>query len=193
MRRANSIAIVDLDGQGMIIDTTARAEEAHRRVLAQLEGKDPAQDSNEYKNLFYSRDAFYDESLLHLDQLNPGAEVAIARLRQHYDDLYVLTSRPDYLLGRQTKLWLKDHGIVLDDEEIRFKLYAIGEDKREQYTATPAWKSTIVYQAVWAYWNVLFVDDDERNRRAVAALKMLNITIKENLNDFIFDESPIIL
>jgi hypothetical protein len=196
MRRIlDSIAIVDLDGPSQIIDTTARAEEAERRVQAHFETKGepvPAPDTNAYKAIFYDRDAFYDESLLHLDCLNPGAEMAITRLREAYSDLYILTSRPDFL-GRQTMIWLKDRGIELIDEEIRFKLYQIGEDKREQFTSTASWKSTIIYQAAWTYQQVLFVDDDERNRQAVAALKMLNITIKDNLSDFVFDDGPIIV
>jgi hypothetical protein len=196
MRRiAHSIAILDLDGEGQIIDTTARAEEADRRVQAKFAERNeatPAPDTGAYKSVFYGRDAFFDPSLLRLDQLNPGAEVAIAQLRRLYADIYILTSRPDFL-ARPTMMWLREHGIELDDEEVRFKLYKIGEEWREQRTFTSAWKSTIVYQAACSYRHVLFIDDDERNRQAVAALKMLNITIKDSLKDYIFDDSPIII
>lgn len=196
MRRLlDSMVILDLDGPGQIIDTTARAEEADRRVQANFAEKDestPAPDTNEYKSLFYSRDCFFDSSLFKLDQLNPGAEKAIARLRQIYVDLYVLTSRPDFL-AQPTMMWLREHGIELANEEIRFKIYAIGDDKREERTTTAAWKSTIVYQATWMCRHVLFIDDDERNRQAIAALHIGNVTIKDSLKEYIFDDQPIIL
>lgn len=189
----DSVAILDLDGEGMIIDPSAREEKARKIVLAKLAGKEvPSEDSNEYKKLFFGRDAFFSEDLLHLDKLNSGAIQAIERLRTIYTDIYILTSRPDFL-ARDTMLWLKEHGIELADDEIRFKLYADGEDKREQFTGTPAWKSTIVYERARIYRSVLFVDNEEKNRRAIEALKMPNVTIRGSLNDYIFDDKTIII
>lgn len=160
-------------------------------MLEKLAGKEVARDSNEWKSLFYSKDAFYDVRLLHLDKLNPGALQAIERLRQLYTDLYIVTSRPDFL-AEATMKWLSEHGIELSPDEIRFKLYQFEEDKREQFVSTPAYKGIITYEASWVYQTVLFIDNEERNRRAVAALRRPNITIKESLADYI-DDGPIIL
>lgn len=187
----DSIAILDLDGLGQIVNASERDQEATRRVKASQGGKDLDPDSNEYKSLFYAKNAFYDVSLLHLDQMNPGALQAIERVRMLYTDLYIVTSRPDFMADA-TITWLRAQGIDLSPNEIRFKLYQLEEDKREQYVSTSAWKSILTYEASWIYQTVLFVDNEERNRRAVAALRCPNITIKESLADFI-DDGPIIL
>ena len=190
----NSIAILDLDGSTMIIDTSARDQEAHRRVQLKIQGmeKPPAPDSGEYRSLFYSTDAFYDTSLLELDRLNPGALLAIARLRELYTDLYCLTSRPDFLAS-PTEAWLEAHGVVFSPDEIRSKLYAQGEDKREQYISTNQWKAIIAHQAATWYDRVLFFDDDEKNRTAVIARNLPNVEVKESIAEYIFDDRPIIL
>jgi len=191
MRRLlNSVAILDLDGDGMIIDPSARDQEARRRVLDKLAGREVAEDSNEWKGLFYATSAFYDKDLLPLDKLQPGAIQAIERIRSLYMDLYIVTSRPDFLAG-PTLAWLRDHDVHLAEDEIRFKLYQQGEDRREQFVSTPAWKSTIAHEASWIYRNVLLVDNEEKNRRAVAALRRPNITIKDSLRDYVFDDGPI--
>jgi len=194
MRRKfrDSIVIPDLDGPGQIVDASERDHEAQSRVRALLSGKEVDPNSNEYKGLFYSKDAFYDVHLLHLDKLNPGALQAIERLRELYTDFYIVTSRPDFMAD-PTVTWLSEHGIVLSPDEIRFKLYRLEEDVREQFVSTPAYKEIIAYEASWVYQSVLFIDNEERNRRAVAALRRPNITIKESLTDYIFDDSPIIL
>jgi hypothetical protein len=176
------IAILDLDGPGQISDPFARDQEAVRRVKVKFGGKEIDPLSNEYKSLFYARDGFFDERLLHLDKLNEGANAALERLRTLYTDLYVVTSRPDFL-AEGTIHWLREHGVDLSADEIRFKLYQIEDEKREQYTTTSAYKAIITYEASRVYQRVLFVDNEEKNRRAVAALHRPTITIKASLRD----------
>ncbi|GHP00922.1 hypothetical protein KSF_109690 [Reticulibacter mediterranei] len=191
-RSPNSIAIIDFDGP--VSDTSARAQEAHRRVQMKTLALEepPAPDSNEYKALFYSTDAFYDPSLLVLDQLQPGTDIAITRLQELYTDVYILTSRPDFL-AEPTEQWLSAHSLRFPRESIRYKLYAQGEDQREQRVSTAVWKAIIVHQAAVWYDHILFIDDDVKNRAEVAAHQLSNVEIKESLADYIFDDSPIIL
>ena len=112
-----------------------------------------------------------------MDKLNKGADQALIQLRRLYTDLYVVTSRPDFLADA-TMRWLSEQEITLSPDEIRFKLYQIGDAKREQFVSTSAYKAIITYEASWVYQSVLFIDNEERNRQAVAALHRPNITIK---------------
>jgi phosphoglycolate phosphatase-like HAD superfamily hydrolase len=187
-----SIAIVDLDGKGLIIDTTLRDQEAHARVQAKIQSMSEPPTPDEYKQLFYSGEIFYDPALLALDRLNPGAKEALDRLQERYTDVYILTARPDFL-AVPTEEWLHAHGIIFPRESIRYKLYPDGEEKREQRLSTAAWKATIVHQAAVWHKRVLFIDDDERNRQAVIAHRLSNVEIKDSLADYIFDDTPIII
>ena len=189
-----SLAILDMDGKHQLRDTSARAEEAARRVAAHFAAENqplPPVDSNDYRKEFYSRANFFNAEFLHLDQPNPHIATALANIRRTYADLYVVTSTPDFL-AVPTMDWIAQHGIDIDEEEIRFKFYQEGDDRREQFSPTDAWKLTILLQMKRFYRRILFADDDAKNRAAIATLSLPNVTIVDGLQDF-YDDGPIIL
>ena len=126
---------------------------------------------------------FYDSELVALDSMNMGADVALAYLRERYDVLYILTSCPDFL-APEVEANFRRYSLSWDKSSIRFKLYAVENDKREQYTSTAVWKTIITHQAAEWFNSVLFIDNDARNREAVLARQLSNVIVQDSLVAF---------
>ena len=179
--------LLDMDGPGMILDSSWRDHQAHliaQEKARQMESS-PTPGSNEYRNLFYARDAFYNAEFVRHDELIPSASQQLAFLQQRYEHIQILTARPDFLEPATTEQ-LHALGVELAGITVRYKLYALSpQEKREQYIATTIWKSQCVQDDAGKYDLVLFADDEERNRKAVEALHLGNVIVCASLAECI--------
>lgn len=110
--------------------------------------------------------------LLYLDELLPNAAEHLTVIRQHYDQVILLTSRYDHM--RDTSLaWLASHGINYD--RAIFKPW----DKR--FTKTKLWKAGQVLDILQEFsqpglWSspqgsvteVLILEDNEDNQQEIS-------------------------
>jgi uncharacterized protein (DUF3820 family) len=175
--------LLDMDGPGLIFDPTWRDRQAH--LIAQQKANQmetpPAPNSNAYRSLFYSRDAFYRAEFISHDELNPEALQQLQLLQQRYKHIQIITARPDFLEPATTDR-INQLGIGLAGISIRYKLYAQSlQEKREQYISTADWKGQIAKEEVSKYDLVIFTDDEERNRKAVEALHLGNVIVCASL------------
>lgn len=159
-----SIAIIDLDG--VVANNTERF--ARASTNGRIDWK-----------------VAFDPALVPLDTLIEGADLAVKRLEQQHYTIVFLTSRPEKM-REATETWLAQHD--LDGYELIMKSLDM------QFVKTVRWKADEV-QAISQLRmadTILFVDDEEANREAVAALGN-GIVIKESLDDYKPDDTPIII
>lgn len=109
---------------------------------------------------FYSERGFFDNELVEYDQLIPGCHRAFAHFSQAYDKIMVVTSRPPSM-REATLRWFSQR--CPDYEHIEF----LFKDSDESTLKTPTWKAQIVAHFAEQYDTLLFIDDDEKNRKAV--------------------------
>ncbi|HZO75883.1 MAG TPA: hypothetical protein VFB60_27030 [Ktedonobacteraceae bacterium] len=170
----SSIAICDFDG--VIADSAEHAKIAQERAKAFMLQQDSSIDREAERKVlsrfFYSEQGFFDNRLIEYDQPMVGCSEALAHLSEKYDNVIVLTSRP--LSMREATLqwftrWCPGY------ENITF----IFKDSDENIMKTAVWKARIVASFAERYHTILFIDDDKRNREAVAAIaaNLNNVTI----------------
>ncbi len=170
----SKIAVVDFDGviADMTIHTQIARERAHAFALQQA----PDPESKAYRKaasaFFYSEEGYFDQDLLELDQPVIGSREALRQLLQEYDEVIVLTSRPPSL-QEATLAWFRRY--FPEQEAITF----LFKESHEHEIKTAVWKAQIVAQFAKRCETVLFIDDDERNRKAVEALaaELSHVTI----------------
>ncbi len=161
----SSIAILDFDG--VIVDNSIHTNIAQERARAfvreQALDLDRATERKALSTFFYSERGFFDTTLIEYDQLTPGCSKALTDILQEYDTVVILTSRP-LSMREATLQWFSRWCPGYENIEFLFK------DSDESVMKTAIWKASMVAQLVEHYDTLLFIDDDERNRKAVAAL-----------------------
>ncbi|QBD80442.1 hypothetical protein EPA93_32500 [Ktedonosporobacter rubrisoli] len=173
----SSIAIVDFDG--VIVDMTLHAQRAKELAQAFALAQDADVASEQHRkamrDFFYSERGFFNAGLFALDRLMDGCIVELTRLVQEYAKVVVVTSRPTFTRD-VTLAWFYHHCPGFETIEFFFK------DSSESELKTARWKAQIVTGFARNYETILFIDDDERNRQAIAALASslhdIHITIK---------------
>lgn len=169
-RERMKLAIIDLDG--VVADSTIRFEKAHdlaveklRRTSQFVLPSDPQKLKalKEYKSLFYTKEAFYNPSLVAQDTLLAGAVTSIWDICDGHDYLLIyLSSRPEFLRNVTYK-WLFDQNVLDAQTRLILKPTAF------QYTKTTTWKAGTVQTLTGLYdaSRVLFIDDEQVNRDAL--------------------------
>lgn len=170
----SSIAICDFDG--VIADNAEHTKIAQERarafVFQQASGLDNEAERKALSRFFYSEQGFFDNKLVEYDQLIIGCSEALVRLLEKYDRVVILTSRP-LSMREATLQWFSQR--CPGHENIAF----IFKDSDESTMKTAAWKAHIVTSFAEQHQTILFIDDDEKNRKAVAtiAANLKNVTI----------------
>ncbi len=159
------IAVCDFDG--VIADITEHTKIAQERakafVLQQALELDAVAERKALSRFFYSEQGFFDTRLIEHDQLMSGCHQALAHLAQAYDKVVVVTSRPPSM-REATLQWFSRWCPGYENIEFIFK------DIEESVLKTATWKARLVAHFARQYETILFIDDDERNRKAVEAL-----------------------
>jgi hypothetical protein len=158
--------------------------------------------AREYANQFASRQqtsAFFaklfDPELVRLDVIEPEARALIEQIEGRGAQIVYLTSRPH---GTQaaTEHWLAEQGIL---RPCFFKNYGTGQvslpdgkpDAGDRYMKTAAWKAREVSRIISQVeteqseplsW-IVFADDEEANRAAIAELHDSRILLRCSLED----------
>src|SRR5579885_369434 len=127
---------------------------------------------NGRKPLCASRHQAWIRRLREHDQLMSGCHQALARLWREYETIVVVTSRPPSL-REATLQWFSRWCPGYEHSACIFK------DREESVLQTATWKARLVAHFARQHETLLFIDDDERNRNAVAALAadLPNVTI----------------
>lgn len=161
----SKIAIADFDG--VIADVREHTKIAQERARAFVREQTPgAEGEAERKALsrfFYSEQGFFDNTLVECDQVVTGCHTALASLLREYDKVVVVTSRPPSM-REATLQWFSQWYPGNENVEFIFK------DVNESVLRTAAWKARAVAHFAQQYETLLFIDDDERNRKAVEAI-----------------------
>lgn len=159
------IAVCDFDG--VVADSAEHTKIAQERakvfVLQQASDLDEATERKALSRFFYSERGFFDTRLIEHDQLMSGCHQALAHLAQAYDNVVIVTSRPPSM-REATLQWFSRWCPGYEHMEFIFK------DTEESVLKTASWKARLVAQFARHYDSILFIDDDERNRKAVEAL-----------------------
>jgi hypothetical protein len=170
----SKMAICDFDG--VIADIAEHTKIAQERakafVLQQAPGLDGEAERKALSRFFYSERGFFDNKLVEYDQLMSGCNKALAHLSQEYDKVVVVTSRPPSM-REATLQWFSRWCPGCENIEFIFK------DSEESVVKTATWKARIVAHFAEQYDTLLFIDDDERNRKTVEAIAahLNNVTI----------------
>lgn len=191
MQQSRILAIIDLDTNRerghaeniMIVNNSERSRIA-REHADNFSGK--AQTNEFFKKMF-------DPDLVKLDVIEDRAKELIERIGERSAIVY-LTSRPHYM-RLDTEKWLDEHGIT---HPCFFKNYGTGiigpdgkPDNGDRFIKTYTWKAqevTRITQEIEAKLGeppeyILFVDDEEANRAAVAEIGDPRILIRCSLED----------
>ena len=169
----SSIAILDFDG--VIVDPTIHTNIAQERARAFVREHvldlDRATERKVLSAFFYSEQGFFDTTLIEYDRLMPGCSKVLANISRHYDTVVVVTSRPSFM-REATLQWFSRWCPGYEHIEFLFK------DSDENAMKTAAWKAQRVAQLAEHHDTLLFIDDDERNRNAVTAIRanLKNVT-----------------
>lgn len=184
-----------------IIDLDTNRERGQAENLMVVNNSERSSIAREYANQFASRQqtsAFFakmfDPELVKLDMTEEEANTFIERIETRGAIVVYLTSRP-HTMQAATEQWLAEHGIK---RRCFFKNYGTGEpgpdgklDTGDRYIKTAAWKAREVGRIISQVeselgeklsW-VLFVDDEEANRQAVAELGDPRILLRCSLED----------
>jgi hypothetical protein len=168
----SSIAILDLDG--VIVDISLHAQKALELAETFAISLYPDPDSETYKKarrtFFYSERGVFNVELIELDRLILGCEKALEQLVQEYDKVVVLTSRQQSMREATLK-WFSQSCPGFESIEFIFK------DSDEQTIKTSTWKASVIARFAESYDTLLFIDDDERNRKAVEEAALGNVVI----------------
>lgn len=123
--------------------------------------------------------------LVALDTLIPGADKAVKNLEKHGYIPIFLTSRPESM-REATQTWLDQHD--LDGYELAMK------PANMQFVKTFKWKADEVARmaSLPVVESALFIDDEANNVAAVEALG-LGVVCASSLDEYIPQDSPIIL
>lgn len=161
----SKLAIADFDG--VIADVAEHVKIARQRAQAfvreqAIDGENEAE-RKALSSFFYSERGFFDNTLITYDQLVRDCQQALASLLQQYDKVVVLTSRP-LSMREATLQWFSRYCPGCEGIDFIFK------DTEERVLKTATWKARTVVRFAEQYETILFIDDDERNRKAVEAL-----------------------
>jgi hypothetical protein len=187
------LAIIDLD-------TNRERGQAENPML--VNNSERSRIAREYANQFASRQqtsAFFakmfDPELVQHDVIEEEARTHIERIEGRSAQIVYLTSRP-HTMQAVTEHWLAEQAIL---RPCFFKNYGTGKpsgpdgkpDVGDRYMKTAAWKAREVSRIISQVeteqgeqlsW-ILFVDDEETNRQAVAELGDLRILLRCSLED----------
>ncbi len=187
-----SIAIIDLD-------TNRERGEARNKMV--VNNSERARLAQEHASRFSQRDqtsAFFakmfDPDLVARDVIEDQARDYIEHIEARGAMVLFLTSRP-HIMQDATERWLDDHGL---SRPCVFKNYGTGErgldgkpDMGDRYVKTATWKARQVPRIIAEVelercepldW-VLFIDDEEVNRAAVAEIGDPRILLRCSLED----------
>lgn len=180
-----TLAIIDLDtkrenGEAinkMVVNNSERAEIAHH-YADQFSGK-------EQTSAFYAK--MFDPELIKFDVIEDQAHEWLKQIEKHAHIFY-LTSRP-HTMSAETREWLKRNSI---SHPTIYKDYGTGEtgpdgkiDNGDRFLKTPTWKKRMIQRLLDEMqpdW-LIFADDEEENRRAVAEIGDPHVLIRCSLED----------
>lgn len=191
-RMSKILAIIDLD---------TNREHGQAANLMVTNTSERSRIAREYANQFSQREqtsAFFakmfDPELVQQDVIEAQASTLIERIEARGALIVYLISRP-HSMQAATEQWLADHHI---SRRCFFKNYGTGEpgpdgkpDVGDRYVKTAAWKAREVGRIITEVeteqgepltW-VLFVDDEEANRAAMAELGDSRILLRCSLED----------
>lgn len=182
-----------------IIDIDTNRERGQAENMMVVNNSERSRIAREYADHFSGREqtsAFFakmfDPDLVKHDVIEPGAREQIERIELRAKVVY-LTSRP-HTMREATLQWLEEQGVI---RPCTFKNYGTGEkdesgkyDNGDRYIKTAVWKAREVERIIQeaeaqddkVEW-VLFVDDEEANRQAVAEIGDPRILIRCSLAD----------
>ncbi len=184
-----------------IIDLDTNRERGQAENLMIADNSERSRIAREYANRFSQSEqtsAFFakmfDPDLVQHDIIEDEAHTLISEIEARGALIVYLTSRP-HTMQAATEHWLTDHDI---SRRCYFKNYGTGElgpdgktDVGDRYMKTAAWKAREVSRIISLVetelgeklaW-VLFADDEEANRAAVAELGDPRILLRCSLED----------
>jgi len=190
--RQNVLAIINLD---------THRERGQAENLMAVNNSERSRIAREYANRFASREqtsAFFakmfDPELVQHDVIEEEARTLIERIEERGAIIVYLTSRP-HTMQTATEQWLAEQSI---SRRVFFKNYGTGElgpdgkpDTGDRYLKTPDWKAREVPRIITEIerdlgeklaW-VLYADDEEVSRAAVAGLSDPRILLRCSLED----------
>ncbi len=184
-----------------IIDMDTKRERGHADNLMVVNNSERSRIAREYADRFSGREqtsAFFakmfDPDLVKLDVVEDQAKALIERIEERGAQVVYLTSRP-HTMQEATTHWLAEHGLL---RPCFFKNYGTGEpgpdgkpDTGDRYIKTATWKANqiqsiiaeIEIEQIEKIPSVLFVDDEEANRAAVAEIDDPRILLRCSLED----------
>ncbi len=189
---SKTLAIIDLD-------TNRERGQADNLMVAN--NSERSRIARSYANQFSLRDQtgvffakMFDSELVKLDVIEPDARTLVERIEARGTKVVYLTSRP-HTMQEATEEWLTAQDIM---RPCFFKNYGTGEtgadgkpDTGDRYMKTPAWKAREVQRIISQVeselgqklsW-VIFADDEEANRAAVAELGDPHVLLRCSLED----------
>lgn len=190
--QTHTLAIIDLD-------TNREHGQAENRMIANTSAR--SQIAREYANHFANGEqtsAFFrkmfDPELIKTDVIEDQARELVERIEARGATVVYLTNRP-HTMAEATKRWLAEQGI---SRTCFFKNYGTGEpgpdgkpDTGDRFVKNTTWKACEVSRLITELeteldapldW-ILFVDDEEANRAAVAELADSRILLRCSLED----------
>jgi hypothetical protein len=184
-----------------IIDLDTNRERGQAENLIVVNTSERSRIAREYANQFRQRDQssaffakFFDPELVKLDLIEEQARAHIEHIEARGALIVYLISRP-HTMQAATEQWLAEHQIV---RQSSYKNYGTGQpgpdgkpDTGDRYLKTAAWKAREVPRLISEIEAelgepltfVLFVDDEEINRAAVAELGDPRILLRCSLED----------
>lgn len=180
-----TLAIIDLDtkredGQAvnkMIVNNSNRAAEAQKYAEKFA--------LRERKSRFYEK--MFDPSLVELDEIEDKARTWLEMMKDKALIFY-MTSRP-HTMKAETEAWLERNGI---EHPCLFKNYGSGQrgpdgaiDNGDRFVKTAAWKKREIQRLldeIEPEW-LIFADEEESNRAAIAGIGDPRILIRCSLED----------
>jgi hypothetical protein len=188
----NTLAIIDLD---------THRERGQAENLMVANHSERSQIARAYANQFASRDqshAFFaklfDPELVHLDVVEDQAHTLIEQIEARGALIVYLISRP-HTMEAATEQWLAEHHLL---RRSIYKNYGTGEpgadgkpDMGDRFLKNAAWKAREVERIISQIetetgeklsW-IVFADDEESDRRAVAELHDPRILLRCSLSD----------
>lgn len=158
------LCVVDVDET--LIDTSPRFERAREAYLATLQ-----QSAQKFKEAKQEAEQEFwrvanTPGLLELDKPLPGVESALSRIEMAGYSIVLLSSRIE-ALREATLNWFWAHMPEVYDRVSHGTLFL--KTPAFQYTKTAVWKAGVAQMLVAFYGaeSILFVDDDEDNRKAM--------------------------
>lgn len=193
------VAVIDLDrvvaNNAKRFAEAEKAKKARERELIKMIGGKGKQ--REVTKAYWN--TAFDPALVELDELMVGSKEALTDLEEQGYYIVFLTSRPE-TMKEATIAWLCQHKIFtgatlagtgtfwgVASATVRYGRDLIMKPLGKQFVKTAEWKASEIQimANLDIVESILFVDDEERNREAVEALKSAKVTCKSNLSQIL--------